>query len=274
MSKIWLTEPFIQAWNDKNPFDEIEKLTGQIFREVKSRRTLRFEFDGRSYFIKIHRGIGWKEIFKDLLQFRLPILSAKNEWKAIRKAEKLGILSMVPTAFGIHGCNPAKLQSFIVTEEIKNVISLEEMGMGWIHNPPSYELKTALIKKVATISQRLHNNGVNHRDYYLCHFLIDISQGRERIDPNMIKLYLIDLHRAQIRKETPYRWVLKDIAGLYFSAMNIGLTKKDIFRFMKHYSGKSLRQTIAEDEIFWNNVFHTAIALYKKEFDRNPLTPF
>ncbi|USE76561.1 lipopolysaccharide core heptose(I) kinase RfaP, partial [Escherichia coli] len=32
-------------------------------------------------------------------------------------------------------------------------------------------------------------------------------------------------------------WRDKDLIGLYFSSMNIGLTQRDIWRFMKVYFG-------------------------------------
>jgi len=106
---------------------------------------------------------------------------------------------------------------------------------------------------------------VNHRDYYICHFLLDVSASWE----TGIKASLIDLHRAQLRKKTPRRWAVKDVAGLYFSAMEIGLTQRDLFRFMKVYSGKPLRETLEKDAAFWRAVDSTAERLYAKE-QRNP----
>ena len=45
-------------------------------------------------------------------------------------------------------------------------------------------------------------------------------------DLEKMRLYLIDLHRMQLRRKTPSRWIVKDIAGLYYSSMDIGLTKR------------------------------------------------
>ncbi|MCV5744083.1 lipopolysaccharide core heptose(I) kinase RfaP, partial [Escherichia coli] len=61
--------------------------------------------------------------------------------------------------------------------------------------------------------------------------------GRE----DELKISVIDLHRAQIRAKVPRRWRDKDLIGLYFSSMNIGLTQRDIWRFMKVYFGMPLR---------------------------------
>ena len=70
---------------DVDPFDYIMQLDGDVYSEVANRRTLRFELNGKRYFLKAHSGVGWKEIFKNLLQLKLPVLGARNEWLAIRQ---------------------------------------------------------------------------------------------------------------------------------------------------------------------------------------------
>ena len=111
---------------------------------------------------------------------------------------------------------------------------------------------------------------MNHRDFYLCHFLLDQST---RLSPSAIKLYLVDLHRMQSRKKTPMRWLVKDIGSLLFSAMKIGLTKKDYLLFMKLYSGHSLRVAL-QNKIFWLNVKQRAFDLYKKAYHEEPVFMF
>ena len=75
-------------------FDYIMQLDGEMFRDIDNRRTLRFSLGGRRYFLKAHYGVGWKEIIKNLLQFRLPVLGARNEWRAIRRLQELGVDTM------------------------------------------------------------------------------------------------------------------------------------------------------------------------------------
>ncbi|MBN1932164.1 MAG: lipopolysaccharide core heptose(I) kinase RfaP [Desulfobacterales bacterium] len=265
---IYLTKEFESYWAGMDPFKEVEKLDGEMFRIVKARKTLRFELNGKRYFAKIHRGVGWREIVKNLLQFKLPVLGAQNEWAALNKLKKLGVDTMTPVAYGLRGKNPARQHSFIITEELTDTESLEDFCCDWLNNPPPFALKKALVEKLSWVSRCMHIHGMNHRDYYICHFMLDISKGRENIDPENIKVSLIDLHRARIRRKTPYRWMVKDVAGIYFSTMNIGLTKHDLFRFMKIYSNKPLRQTLHEDFSFWYRVRKVAERLYLKEFGR------
>ena len=263
-----LSPVFAQQWKNKDPFIEAEKLQGEIYRALEARKTLRFSFMDQSYFIKIHRGVGWFEIIENLLRLRLPVLGAKNEYLAIKKLEQLHIDTMHISGYALKGNNPARQQSFIITEDLINTISLEDYCADWKNKKPNFKLKQLLIRKVAHISRTLHHNGINHRDFYICHFLLnkehlDISQ--EELNPKSLKISLIDLHRAQIRKKTPERWIIKDIASLYFSAMDIGLTPRDFLRFIKLYQQASLREIFIQQHNFWQKVEHQGQKLWQRK---------
>lgn len=257
----YLAPQFKAAWKGKNPFDEVSKLEGTIYREVKSRRTLRFKFIDKYYFAKIHFGIGWREIFKDISQLRLPIIGARNEWDAIKKLAELDIDTMTPVAFGSQGLNPARLESFIVTEELENTIPLEDYCKPWNKQKPDFNIKNELLRKLANVSRVMHSSGMCHRDYYLCHFHLHPGRSQD----GQLKISLIDLHRALIRKKLAKRWIVKDIAGLYFSAMDIGLSERDKYRFMRHYTGQPLREVLLDSNSFWASVHARATKLYAKE---------
>ncbi|MDT8440434.1 MAG: lipopolysaccharide core heptose(I) kinase RfaP [Desulfuromonadales bacterium] len=245
-------------------FERVMALEGEVFRSVARRRTLRFTLEDRGYFLKLHQGVGWREIIKNLLQLRLPVLGARNEWRAIRRLEGLGVATMAIAGFGERGLPPAWLQSFLITDELANTVSLEDVCRDWPDSPPPPPLKRQLLEKVAKISRTLHNNGVNHRDYYICHFLLDRDAARGPFTPERLNLWLIDLHRVQLRKRTPRRWVQKDLAGLHFSSMEIGLTLRDRLRFLRSYRQRPLRQILTEERCFWEQVERKALKLYRK----------
>ncbi len=241
---VYLEEPYLSLWNGSDPFVAVEALKGEVFRELEARRTLRTEVAGRGYFVKIHRGVGWAEILKNLLTFRLPVLGADNEWQAIRRLAALNVDTMHAVAFGQRGSNPATRHSFIVTEDLSPTISLEDFCGDWIKMPPPVLFKRALIKRVAEMAGCMHRGGVNHRDFYICHFLLHLDPKPSN---DLLKLSLIDLHRAQVREKTPRRWRDKDLASLYFSALNIGLTQRDFLRFLRGYFGQPLRNILREE---------------------------
>jgi heptose I phosphotransferase len=260
---------FQNFFHGKDAFDRIMNIQGEVFRQQKNRRTLRILKDGKGYFIKIHRKAGWQEILKNLINFKWPVLSAQNELHAIKRLEELGIKTMRIVGSGIRGFAPAGLDSFIITEELENTVSLENLSRNWPAEPPDFMLKMTIIKSIADIARCLHQNGVNHRDFYICHFLIDITSLKTASNEGLC-LYLIDLHRVQLRKHTPRRWRIKDLSGLFFSSMDTGLTKRDVFRFMKIYCGKPLRTLLKEEAGFWESVQQRAVKLYEKEFQRLP----
>ncbi|MNZ51540.1 Lipopolysaccharide core heptose(I) kinase RfaP [compost metagenome] len=58
---------------------------------------------------------------------------------------------------------------------------------------------------------------------------------------------MIDLHRAQTRAAVPTRWRNKDLAALYFSALDIGLTRRDKLRFLRAYFQRPLRDSLRDE---------------------------
>lgn len=262
--KFYLHEDLKKYFSKTKPlFDQIMKLRGECFRQQDGRITQRIMLGEKNYFIKQHVGVGVKEIIKNLLQWRKPVISAKNEWTAIQKLQSLKLPTPVVLGYGQRGFNPARMQSFVLMEELAPVISLEDLCKTWEKKPPNIAFKHQLIQETARMAAILHHNGINHRDFYICHFLLDTSHGDANIDPEYLKLYLIDLHRAQIRRLTPRRWIIKDLSGLYFSSKDIGLTRRDLYRFMKIYHGKPLREIFALQKDLWEQVKKRGEQLYR-----------
>ena len=151
---------------------------------------------------------------------------------------------MTLVGYGERGSNPARKQSFVITEALEETESLEDFCAAWEQNPPvtraGIRLKRELIKRVARVSRLMHTHCINHRDYYICHFLLDVS--------------------ADV------------LTVLYFSSMRIGLTRRDLFRFMKVYRDTTLRATLREDGRFWSRCRLRACSLYHSFYHEMPAT--
>lgn len=256
---------FRVRWRRKDIFTQIFRLQGAVYRQHKNRKTLRFTLNGKGYFVKMHKGVGWREIIRNLLNARLPVLGAHQEWRALEALDRLGIKTPKLVGYGCRGHNPVCLKSFVITEELPPSISLEDYCHDWVSQPPALVFKRALINEIAHIASTLHTNGINHRDFYLCHFFLKLPTDGSSVTRDNLQLYLIDLHRAQIRKRTPPRWIIKDLAGLYFSSMEYGLTNHDILRFIKTYTGQNLHAALRTHQGFWQAVTKRAVELYGKE---------
>jgi heptose I phosphotransferase len=259
-----VTDMFKKNWGSSPSFEDIMALEGDMYRQVARRKTFKFSVNGVEYFAKIHNGVGWGEIFKNLLMGRKPVVSAVNEFDAINALTNLGIKSMTLAAYGQRGMNVAELESFVITESLEPAKSLEDLCADWAINKPSFKLKRALIKRVALMTRQLHENGINHRDLYICHFLLKEDELESLTDVNDVQLYLIDLHRVQIRSKTPHRWRVKDLAALYFSSMNLGLSLKDFFYFIQQYTGHTIDSELGLNKRLWTEVERKALKLKAK----------
>lgn len=254
---------FAQAMNAEHLFDACMAITGETVRDVSQRRTVRFTLAGERYYAKLHFGVGWREIAKNLLHGRRPVLGAGDEWRAIRRVTQLGITTTHAVAYGCRGRNPATMQSFLITRDIGPSVSLETLCETAAKQGIDDTCKRWLIGQVAAITRTLHANGINHRDLYLCHFEL----LREALPP---RLALLDLHRAQLRERVPRRWIVKDLAGLLFSALDGPLTQRDALRFVRAYSDDRLAITLRRDARLWRQVWRRAMRMYHAHWHRPP----
>ena len=154
--------------------------------------------------------------------------------------------------------NPATERSLIVTESLENKISLEDF---YTADPL---VKRRLLRRIATMAREMHRAGINHRDFYLCHFLMDTGSENNPV------LHLIDLHRAQTRSRVPQRWLVKDLGGLLFSAFDKSLTRRDLLRFLAVYRDRPLRRILESERGFWRQVKARAVRLHLQSNERLP----
>jgi tRNA A-37 threonylcarbamoyl transferase component Bud32 len=235
-----------------DPFSEMMQLQGPIYRDVVGRRTMKVALGGQSYFVKQHFGIGWGEIFKNVFIFKAPILGALTEVKAIEKLVEIGIATTPLVAYGVKGINPATQQSFILTQDLGDITSLEDVCADWVSTPPDADFKRRVIVAMASLAARMHAAGLCHRDFYLCHLVLKkdaFAQGK-------VDLILIDLHRMRMHQAGDGKAAMKDIAGLIFSAMDCGFSEEDWALFKQHYLPQSAQ--------FWLQAEKRAKQLYAK----------
>lgn len=264
MKERYIRADLAEIWSEADLFRQIDHLGGTKYRELAGRRTSRVKLLGGVFFLKRHWGVGWGEILKSLASLRLPVLSARNEFEAARALAAVGVAVPEPVAYAVRGVNPARLDSFVLSESIEPSVSLEDLAQRWHSEPPTATRRRRLVIRVAKMVQRMHRAGVNHRDLYICHFLL-----REPED----QLTLIDLHRAQVRASVPARWLVKDIGALLFSVMEAPIRDRDLLVFVKAYCSNDatikgqaaqlrFELTDPQRQAFWSQVRRRALALY------------
>jgi heptose I phosphotransferase len=264
MDELYLRNDLKVAWNEREPFKVVRDLQGETYRSVKNRRTIRFVENKTTYFAKIHDGVGWGELIKNLICLKPPVIGARNEYLACRHLEAQQIPAPRVAGFGRYGRNPARIRSFVICDALEGFISLEDFTNNWHERPPSLRLRWRLVDAVADLTRDIHRAGVNHRDYYLCHIFADVAA----LEREEIELAVIDLHRAQVRSHIPRKWVLRDLAALLFSVMHLGLSRTDYLRFIARYTGRPFREALKQDDDFWHKVDRRARRLFAKAVSR------
>lgn len=149
--------------------------------------------------------------------------AARVEWDHLVSLRQFGIATAHPVALAE---DIASGRSVIFTQELPGAEPLDDMlrrelGTG----------RTAfarLARQVGRFVSRFHASGFNHRDLYLCHIFI----APEHEVP---WLWLIDLQRVQQRRRFRRRWIVKDLAQLYYSWHRARTRATDVMRFLRAY---------------------------------------
>jgi UDP-glucose:(heptosyl)LPS alpha-1,3-glucosyltransferase len=208
---------------------------GQRYKENQYRSVIRITGkDGPSLYLKRHkRRPALREFLAPFFHGSLPLSSGRKEWLSALRLMALGIPTLEPVAWGERVRRLGLDQeSFFMSTEIDGAERLESF-LPKRYRPPLTEPeigeKRALIRQLASLAAGLHEARVHHRDLYLGHIFI-----RED-PPRGFQLFLIDLHRVEQRPRLSWRWRIKDLAALNFTAEGMPLTRMDRLRFYKQY---------------------------------------
>jgi heptose I phosphotransferase len=210
-------------------FDDFMRLEGMVVKSaVRERSTQRLDVEGVTVYIKKHFFPGIREILKNFLRFRFP-LGALNEWRALLAFHAHNIPTMTPICAGSKPLLwKIEKESFLLTDDLGEASRLNDflkINGAMPCRGEVLETKKRILENLADITRRMHSAGMNHRDYYLCHILMD---NRER-------LYVIDLHRVNVRDKVGKRWMVKDLAALLFSSLEVSVTHGQRLAFYKRY---------------------------------------
>jgi len=169
---------------------------------------------------------GWRNSLQDVFGRRQQ--DGVHDFAATMRLAEKGIAVARPIAFGQEAKNG---RSFVMLEELPRSEALERLLPWWDDVKKDYQLlqdKRQLLQALAALVRQFHQAGYCHRDLYLSHiFLSKDNNGQERLN-------LIDLQRVFKPAIRRYRWRVKDLAQLYYSAREY-FTNTDVLRFLHGY---------------------------------------
>jgi tRNA A-37 threonylcarbamoyl transferase component Bud32 len=228
--------PEISAALGEQPFDTLMSLHGDVYRQQGDRETARIVIDQKPYFIKRYH--------RDVLTH-----GAKSEWEALRLCESLNVSVPALKGFGARGC-----QSFVLMEALVDAESIENLQ-------PAWPTKNKMIEQIAQIAKQLHSQGYYHRDFYICHFFWNDKTE---------KVSLIDLHRLFKPLLMKRHHLEKDLSALLFSVLDMNITQRDVFRFLRRYFDLPLHDIFKKHAALLKACETKAIALYLKAYHQKP----
>jgi hypothetical protein len=210
-------------------FDDFMRLEGMVVKSaVRERSTERLDLGGTRIYLKKHFFPGVREILKNLLRLRFPV-GALNEWRALLAFHAHNIPTMTPICAGRKPLLwKIEKESFLLTDDLGEASRLDDflkVNGAMPCRGKVLETKRRILENLAYITRRMHGAGINHRDYYLCHILLD----------NTERLYVIDLHRVNVGDKVGKRWMVKDLAALLFSSLEVPVTHGQRLAFYKLY---------------------------------------
>jgi hypothetical protein len=192
-----------------------------------------------SLYLKRYRSrLSWSDWLRRLMGSEI-IYEGMKEWNSILALRARSIPTMAPVAAGKRLLANGRKESFVLTLGLDDHVPLDHyIGRRFV--PPldavTIAEKHRLVAAAARLARQLHWSGFNHRDFYLCHlFARPIPGGVE-------DLKIIDLQRVGYRRPLSARWIVKDLAALYYSSLALPLTNWDRLRFYALYGGGQSRQ--------------------------------
>ncbi|MBI5406114.1 MAG: hypothetical protein HZA18_00270 [Nitrospirae bacterium] len=222
--------------NGLKEFDDFMTFSsGTVLKRLPSRTIIKIELlNGEkmaTFFLKRHKGtVKPFEMLRALFS-GFSLSWGRKEWEVIEAFRRCGIPALTPVAAG-EKISLFRQESFLMTEELIGFQSLDTFLRNYFSPPLAPEKmleKRAIIKEVAETAKKMHQAGLNHRDFYCCHIFIRRTEDGQR------EWRVLDLQRVDRRRWLRNRWIIKDLAALNYSAPDRIITKTDRLRFLVHY---------------------------------------
>jgi len=243
---------------ERAPFHSFESIwnfsNGETIKQIKARSVIRFEIRHhdikRTFYIKRHNSefIGLSRLFSRLFP-RCNLSQGRLEFENICDFRKYNLPTVVPVVAGEKFSHFFWAKSFIVTEDFSPFISLEsllENRPQFLSGPKGENRKRILLKEVAVLARRMHQNGFNHRDFNATHILLNYNN-----ESDIPQIALFDFQRVEKRKYFRFRWKIKSIARLNYTLPDEIFNIKDRIYILLSYKDKKSFNFLDRMQWFW-----------------------
>ncbi|MDD5011332.1 MAG: lipopolysaccharide kinase InaA family protein, partial [Phycisphaerae bacterium] len=234
-------------------FAQGKSLTKPNLASFRERIVFNTQNPTATLFLKRYQNIPKLIQLKNWLTRRKKITLMACDHRPAEELRKLGINTPQTIAFGEQWQGLFEKRSFIITEKIPDAHSLEEKLPIEREN---------FIKNLAAFVRKFHDTGFRHRDLYLCHIFCDSKTN----------FTLIDLNRVFKPLLFSKKYLIKDLAQLYYSVPGDSVTETDWLKFFRVYLQKD--NLSKKDELLIKKIKSKARRMAKHDKKHNRIPPF
>ena len=214
--------PLLRRWDVVGVDAVIRSNRGECLRKLADRENWFLPTpDGPSsgLYLKKHPPVRGER--KSVIQFKCREAPGLVEARNVALLADAGIGTMRVVAYGRRTSAGDGGGSFFLTESLDGYEPLDDFLRRRFPEGRRADSKAfdRLIDAAASVARRFHAAGFNHRDFYCCHLFVkeeDDVSGNGGFD-----IRLIDLQRMQFRRTRRRRWIVKDLAQLAYSRLEV-----------------------------------------------------
>ena len=173
------------------------------------------------------------------------IAVAEKEFNNLQLFNKLDIPSMTVVYFGTRK-HKGKLQAMVMTEDLKDYMSLSEVKSYWKKNTPALERKRKILDSVAELLLNAHKKNVMHYSLYPKHVFVRKSFVMEGDESSKPLSRFIDMEKA-LKASYKSKKQVRDLETLNRHCKTA--TKQDRIYFLLRYLGKEKADSEVRDYI-------------------------
>ncbi|MFO7667469.1 MAG: lipopolysaccharide kinase InaA family protein [Desulfobacterales bacterium] len=159
-----------------------------------------------------------------------------------------GLGTAVPVVAGMNISSSFQADSFIITQDFTPLTDLENIILKHpetLQGEKNHMKKRALLREIALYARRMHNCGMNHKDFNATHILLN------NMDTNMPQVAVFDLQRVDRNLFNRWRWPIKALAELNFTLLPSVFSEDDRAFLFSSYKGKKYNSVIDRMQYRW-----------------------
>jgi tRNA A-37 threonylcarbamoyl transferase component Bud32 len=198
-----------------------------IVKNGPHRTVYRLRLPGHHYYLKHYRVPDTRAMLSQWTQGS----KGYREWTLMQRAARHGVPTLVPVAFGEQRRAGLVLENFLITEGVDEVEPLYSFAHQLLPTVPADRqrlLRRQLALDLAEMAARMHEAGIQHRDLHGGNVLVQPDPA------GRLRLFLIDLHGARVRRHMDWRRSRAEILVLAANFLGVA-SATDRLRFLRRY---------------------------------------